>query len=78
MYGAKNDKDAFEAADDDFFGGGGSDEDDMLNDPGFQRLANGMVINDNTEDMKKQNQAIANAGAAMALGNKNASIYDDM
>ena len=35
MYGAKDDKGAFEAADDDFFGGGGDSEDDMLNDPGF-------------------------------------------
>ena len=53
LYGAKNDKDAFEAADDDFFGGGGDDEDAMFNDPGYQRLANGMVVNDNTDDMKK-------------------------
>ena len=55
MYGAKNDMDAFEANDDDFFGGGGSDDDAMFNDPGYQKLANGMVVNDNKDDMKKQN-----------------------
>ena len=53
MYGAKNDKDVFEANDDDFFGGGGSDDDAMFNDPGYQKLANGMVVNDNKDDMKK-------------------------
>ena len=80
MYGIKQtDKDAFEAADDDFFGAGASDgEDALYNDPGYQRLDNGMVINDNSDEMKKQNDAIAKTGAALALGNKNANIYDDL
>ena len=41
---------------------------DMYNDPGFQRLDNGMGVNENVEEMRKQNQNIAKAGAALAMG----------
>ena len=67
LYGGKTKRDDFENnvnADDDFFGA----EDDMENDPGYQRLDNGMGVNDNVEDMKKQNQMIAKMGAMNALG----------
>lgn len=41
---------------------------DLVNDPGYQRLNNGMGINDNLDDIQKQNKAIAKAGAKLALG----------
>lgn len=53
LYGGKKAKNDFEnfdnGANDDFFGGG----DDIQNDPGYQRLDNGMGVNDNAEDIKK-------------------------
>jgi hypothetical protein len=56
LYGGKKKKNDFENFDDagggdDFFGAG----DDLDNDLGYQRLDNGMVVNDNNEEMKKQN-----------------------
>ena len=41
---------------------------DLANDVGYQRLNNGMGINDNIDDIQKQNKAIAKAGAKLALG----------
>ena len=54
LYGAKTkDQNAFELDEaDDFFGVGGQ-QDDLLNDPGYQRLDNGMGVNENAGDMKK-------------------------
>ena len=76
LYGGKTKKNDFEnldnGGDDDFFGAG----DDMENDPGYQRLDNGMGVNDNTEEMKKQNQMIAKMGAMNALGqNKDPNMF---
>lgn len=79
MYGGKDKGHAFEMMDgDDMFGGGYGDEEALDNDAGYQRLDNGMVVNENTNEAKKQNAAILKAGAAMANGNASASIYDDM
>ena len=66
LYGGKTKKNDFEnnENEDDFFGAG----DDLENDLGYQRLDNGMGVNDNAEDMKKQNQMIAKMGAMNALG----------
>lgn len=58
--------------------GGYGDEEALENDAGYQRLQNGMVINENTDEAKKQNAAILKAGAQMAMGNTNANLYDDM
>ena len=53
LYGGKTKKNDFEnpdnGGDEDFFGAG----DDMENDPGYQRLDNGMGVNDNTDEMRK-------------------------
>ena len=40
---------------------------DLLDD-GFQRLDNGMGVNDNIDDIQKQNKMIAKTGAMIALG----------
>ena len=69
LYGGKKAKNDFENFDEDVFGG-----DDLQNDPGYQRLDNGMGVNENLDEMRKQNQNIAKQGAALAMG-KN---FDDM
>jgi len=55
MYGNKTKKDAFElgAGNDDIFGAGIDDL--MKADLGYKRMENGMGLNGNAQDMKKQN-----------------------
>ena len=43
-----------------------ADGEDELDD-GYQRLANGMGVNENKKSLKKQNEMIAQAEAAVAL-----------
>jgi hypothetical protein len=42
----------------------------------FQRLDNGMVVNEDRDEMKKQNMKIALKGAAMASGGGAGSLFD--
>lgn len=44
---------------------------DLMNDPGYKRLNNGMGVNENMDEIQKQNEVIAKAGARLALGGKN-------
>ena len=48
LYGGKKAKNDFENFDEDVFGG-----EDPYNDPGYQRLDNGMGVNENVEEMRK-------------------------
>ena len=77
LYGGKAKNNAFELDGDDMFGAYG-DEDALENDTGYQRLDNGMVINENTDEAKKQNAAIIKAGAKIAMGKDSSNLYEDM
>ena len=77
LYGGKTKDNAFEINGDDLFGAYG-DEDALENDPGYQRLENGMVINENTDEAKKQNAAIIKAGAKIAMGGNQTNVFEDM
>lgn len=80
IYGGRNVDQGFENDGlDDFMGGQDGGYNDLLNDPGYQRLNNGMGVNENLNDMKKQNQKIAKTGAMLALGtgNQNEDLIDN-
>lgn len=49
---------------------------DLYNDPGYQRLDNGMGVNEDVDEMRKQNKMIAKTGAMLALGNAD-NVVDD-
>ena len=69
IYGGGNIDQGFENDGlDDFMGGQDGGMNDLYNDPGYLRLNNGMGVNENLNDMKKQNQQIAKTGALLALG----------
>ena len=51
IYGVGVDQ-GFENKDDDFYANDDMEQ-DLLNDPGYQRLKNGMGINDNFEEIQK-------------------------
>lgn len=50
----------------------------LYNDPGYQRLNNGMGINENLDDLQKQNKLIAKAGAKLALGSVGKTALEDL
>lgn len=56
---------------------GGYEDEKAQADAGYQRLENGMVMNENSGEAKRQNAAVLKAGAALAMGNTNATL-DEM
>lgn len=50
---------------------------DLYNDPSYQRLNNGMGVNEDVDEMRKQNKMIAKTGAMLALGNADNQVDDE-
>lgn len=52
---------------------------DFKQEAGYQRLDNGMGVNSNAVDSKKQNQLVAKTGAILALGGSSQTpgFYDE-
>lgn len=77
MYGNKQQQ--FGAnIEDDMFGEDGMDDFMKAQDQNnYKRMVNGMGINSDANEIKKQNQMVAKTGAMLAMGNKNHDLFDD-